>query len=53
MYLFADQRFSLETMRCVGACGLAPVFTINDKVYGNATVKSLNEELDKLIQKDN
>lgn len=49
----ADQRFSLETMRCVGACGLAPVFTINDKVYGNATVKSLNEELDKLIQKDN
>ena len=48
-----NEGFSLETMRCVGACGLAPVFTINDKVYGNATVKSLNEELDKLIQKDN
>lgn len=45
-----DQKFSLESMRCVGACGLAPVFTINGKVYGNATVKKLNEVLDDLIK---
>ncbi len=29
-----DGRFSLEACRCIGACGLAPVFTINDDVYG-------------------
>ena len=45
-----DQKFSLESMRCVGACGLAPVFTINGKVYGNASVKQLNEVLDDLIK---
>lgn len=45
-----DGKFSLETMRCVGACGLAPVFTINDEVYGKATVKKLDEVLDKLMQ---
>lgn len=44
-----DGKFSLETMRCVGACGLAPVFTINDEVYGKATVKKLDEVLDSLM----
>ena len=29
-----DGRFSIESLRCVGACGLAPVVTINNKVYG-------------------
>ena len=29
-----DGRFSLEACRCVGACGLAPVMTVNDEVYG-------------------
>ena len=29
-----DGKFSLNTLRCVGACGLAPVATIDDKVYG-------------------
>ncbi len=29
----ADGKFSLEVMRCIGACGLAPAITINDKVY--------------------
>lgn len=27
-------KFSLDSLRCVGACGLAPVVTINDRVYG-------------------
>jgi NADH:ubiquinone oxidoreductase subunit E len=30
----ADGRFSIESLRCVGACGLAPVVLINDHVYG-------------------
>lgn len=28
-----DGKFTLEVMRCIGACGLAPAMTINDKVY--------------------
>lgn len=28
-----DKKFSLEVMRCIGACGLAPAIMINDKVY--------------------
>jgi NADH-quinone oxidoreductase subunit E/NADP-reducing hydrogenase subunit HndA len=33
----ADGKFSLNCLRCVGACGLAPVVTIGDKVYGRLT----------------
>ncbi len=32
-----DGKFSLEDCRCVGACGLAPVFMVNDDVYGKVT----------------
>ena len=42
-----DGKFSIDTTRCVGACGIAPVFTVNDEVYGNATVKKLDEILKK------
>ena len=44
----ADGMFSLDTTRCVGACGLAPVLTVNNEVYGKATVKKLDEVLDEL-----
>lgn len=33
----ADGKFSLESCRCIGACGLAPVMTVNDDVYGKIT----------------
>ncbi len=33
----ADGKFSLRTLRCVGACGLAPVVMIGEKVYGRVT----------------
>ena len=33
----SDGKFSLESCRCVGACGLAPVMMINDDVYGRLT----------------
>ena len=33
----ADGKFSLEECRCICACGLAPVFTINGEVYGKIT----------------
>lgn len=30
----ANGKFSLEATRCIGACGLAPVLTVNEDVYG-------------------
>lgn len=32
-----DGRYSLEATRCIGACGLAPVLTVNGEVYGRLT----------------
>ena len=33
----SDGKYSLEATRCIGACGLAPVMTINGDVYGRMT----------------
>ena len=41
-----DGLFSIEATRCVGACGLAPVFKVNEEVYGKATP----EMVDKIIE---
>ena len=41
----ADGKFTLTTLRCVGACGLAPVMQINDKTYGNVTVDDVERIL--------
>lgn len=43
----ADGRFSLDACRCIGACGLAPVMTINDDVYGRLTVDDIDDILAK------
>jgi len=37
-----DGKFTLTTLRCVGACGLAPVMQINDKTYGNITADDVD-----------
>ncbi|MCQ2750041.1 MAG: NAD(P)H-dependent oxidoreductase subunit E, partial [Clostridia bacterium] len=42
-----DKKFSLDTARCVGACGLAPVVMINDDVYGKCTPAMLDDILAK------
>ena len=34
----ADRKYSLTASRCIGACGLAPVLTVNEDVYGRLTV---------------
>lgn len=36
-----DGKFTLEACRCIGACGLAPVMTIGDKVYGRLKVEDI------------
>ncbi|MCK5200916.1 MAG: NAD(P)H-dependent oxidoreductase subunit E [Spirochaetales bacterium] len=40
-----DGNFSIEAVRCVGCCGLAPVVVIGDKVFGKLTKKRLPEVL--------
>ena len=44
-----DGRFSIESLRCVGACGLAPVITINDKVYGKVQAEKIQEILESYL----
>ncbi|MHA1302707.1 MAG: NADH-quinone oxidoreductase subunit NuoE family protein [Candidatus Heimdallarchaeaceae archaeon] len=43
-----DNRFSLESVACIGACGLSPTITVNGKTYGRKTVKTLKKLLNKL-----
>jgi|SRR5574344_1368084 NADH:ubiquinone oxidoreductase 24 kD subunit len=40
-----DGKFSLNCLRCVGACGLAPVMLVGDKVYGRMTVDKVKDVL--------
>lgn len=42
-----DNKFTIDTLRCVGACGLAPVVTINKKVYGNVKKDDVKKILDE------
>ncbi len=45
-----DGLFSLETVSCLGACGLAPVVVINDKVYPQMTSDAISIVLDTLLK---
>jgi len=42
-----DKLFTLEATRCLGCCGLAPVMTVDDDVYGNADPKKVPEIIAK------
>lgn len=43
----ADNMYSLEKIACMGACGLAPVITVNHDVYGHVTP----DKIDKILKK--
>lgn len=45
-----DRLFSLDSCRCVGACGLAPVMMINDEVYGKLDADKVDKILDKYME---
>ena len=45
----ADGKYSLSATRCIGACGLAPVLTVNEDVYGRLTV----DDIDGILAKYN
>ena len=42
-----DGKFSITECRCIGACGLAPVMTVNDDVYGRVSVSEVEDILSK------
>ncbi|MDK2799097.1 MAG: NADH-quinone oxidoreductase subunit [Clostridiales bacterium] len=47
-----DLLFTVETVSCLGACGLAPVITVNDKVYAKMTPESATELLRKIREEE-
>ncbi len=47
-----DGLFSLENSRCLGVCALAPVVTVNDRVYSNLSAKQVPDLLNKIRFED-
>ena len=47
-----DGKFSLDCLRCVGACGLAPVATIAEKVYGRLNPADIKRIVDEFAAKE-
>ena len=45
----ADGKYSLDATRCIGACGLAPVLTVNDEVYGRLSKEDIDGILAKYV----
>jgi NADH-quinone oxidoreductase subunit E len=48
----ADMLFTIETVSCLGACGLAPVMLVNEKVYGQVSKEKALEIVDQIKQKE-
>ena len=48
-----DGKFTLSSLRCVGACGLAPVVQVNDKTYGNVTIADVAKILEEYSKEEN
>ena len=48
----SDMLFTLETVNCLGACGLAPAMVINEDVYGQLTPERASEIINDIILKE-
>ena len=48
----ADMLFTLETVSCLGACGLAPAVVINEQVYGQMTPEKAVLLIDKILEEE-
>ena len=44
--------YTIETVSCLGACGLAPVMVVNDEVYGLVTEQKVGEIVDTYINNE-
>ena len=49
----ADGKFSIDSLRCVGACGLAPVVTINQRVFGKVKVGDVQDIIERYLVEEN
>ncbi len=47
-----DMLFTIETVSCLGACGLAPVMVINESVHGQVDGKKVGEIIDEIVAKE-
>lgn len=47
-----DQLFTIETVSCLGACGLAPVMVVNEEVYGQCTPEKAIEIVDRITAEE-
>ncbi len=47
-----DMLFTLETVSCLGACGLAPAMVVNDEVHGQLTPEKAVALIDELLRKE-
>ena len=47
-----DMLFTLETVNCLGACGLAPAMVINDEVFGQLTPERVDSIIDDILDKE-
>ncbi len=43
-----DGEITLQSTRCIGACGLAPVFSVGEHIYGNASVSKVKQVLKEM-----
>jgi NADH-quinone oxidoreductase subunit E len=48
----SDMLFTVETVNCLGACGLAPAMVVNEEVYGQLTPERAVEIIHEIIQKE-
>nr|WP_296957884.1 NAD(P)H-dependent oxidoreductase subunit E [uncultured Mediterraneibacter sp.] len=48
-----DQLFTVETVSCLGACGLAPAVMVNEEVYPKMTQEKMSELIEKLRGEEN
>lgn len=48
-----DGLFQLESVRCLGCCGLAPVMTINEKIYGNLKKQDIHDIIASYTKEEN
>ena len=48
----SDMLFTLETVNCLGACGLAPAMVVNEEVYGQLTPERATTIIDDIMRKE-
>jgi len=48
----SDMLFTVETVNCLGACGLSPAMVVNDEVYGQLTPQRVSDIIDEIVLKE-